>query len=592
MNEESQVSKPHQPKQNKYVQVGTPDRPRRRVEADNYRSGGVDRAAAMDPGDTILADPLLIQTQPLDGVSDYRGRPVHRGSSGGWRSALFVVSVEIAGSFAFFGISANLITYMTGPLGQSNASAAAAVNAWSGTASLMPLLGAFLADAHLGRYRSIILACSLYTLGFGMLTLSSTVPALRPSHMPCSDDGTSSSSSPSCQPGWPQVAFFYVSLYLIAVAQGADKPCGLGFAADQFDAEHPKERASRASLFNWWFFGMAIGIAVAVALVGYIQEYVGWGVGFGVPCAVVLCAFVVFLLGTPTYRLYAPATTPEQQSPFRRLAAVAVAQHSSAAEDARCVLRLLPIWATSLAYGVVYAQIMTLFNKQGRTLDRRAWPALGLDLELPPSALQTLGPLSILVSVPVYDRALVPALRWATGRPSGLTMLQRVGAGMATSLAAVSVAALVEARRLATARAHGLVDDPDATVPMTWAWILPQYAMMGVADVLAVVGLQELFYDQMPDGLRSLGLALYLSIMGIGGFISSALISLVDAATGSQGGDSWFADNLNRAHLDYFYWLLAGLSAVELALYLAFARSYVYKHTRPFSSSSGAAAGK
>ena len=172
----------------------------------------------------------------------------------------------------------------------------------------------------------------------------------------------------------------------------------------------------------------------------------------------------------------------------------------------------------------------------------------------------------------------MPALRWATGNPSGLTMLQRVGAGMATSLAAVSVAALVEARRLATAREHGLVDQPGVTVPMTWAWMVPQYAMMGVADVLAVVGLQELFYDQMPDGLRSLGLALYLSVMGIGGFISSLLISTIDGITSRGGRDSWFADNLNRAHLDYFYWLLAGISALELVLYLGFARSYVYNH--------------
>ena len=436
-----------------------------------------------------------------------------------------------------------------------------------------------------------------------MLTLSATVPVLRPSHVPCreEDDGDggvswSWSSAHSCHhpgPGWAQVAFFYVSLYLIAIAQGADKPCGLAFAADQFDAEHQGERASRGSLFNWWFFCMAIGISVSVSVVGYIQEYVGWGLGFGVPCAVVLCAFLVFLLGTPTYRLYAP--TPEAKSPFRRLARgmgvpvpVPVAPHSEqqqqqqeAEADARCVLRLLPIWASSLAYGVVYAQIMTLFNKQGRTLDRRI-----SGLELPPAVLQTLGPASILLSVPVYDRALVPALRWATGNPSGLTMLQRVGAGMATSLAGVVVAALVEARRLATAREHGLVDDPSATVPMTWAWIVPQYAMMGVADVLAVVGLQELFYDQMPDGLRSLGLALYLSVMGIGGFISSLLISVIDGVTGTGGGDSWFADNLNRAHLDYFYWLLAGLSAVELALFLYFARSHVYKHNSGSSSSS------
>ncbi|KAF8750613.1 hypothetical protein HU200_012318 [Digitaria exilis] len=556
----------------------------------------------MDPGERILVDPLLLllphpleadaeleaNNKPLRGVSDYRGRPVWRRRSGGWRSALFVVAVEIAGSFAYFGISANLITYLTGPLGQSNASAAASVNAWSGTASLMPLLGAFLADAYLGRYRSIILACTLYVLGFGLLTLSSTVPALRPWHLPCRDGDLSSSP---CQ-GWAQVGFFYVSLYLIALAQGADKPCGLAFAADQFDAEHPGERASRASLFNWWFFCMAIGIAVAVSVVGYIQEYVGWGVGFGVLCAMVLCAFAVFLLGTPTYRLVVVEQHEEEESPLVRLARglrrrlllnkghQQQLEQEQEQEDARCVLRLLPIWATSLAYGVVYAQIMTLFNKQGRTLDRRIGG--GILLELPPAALQALGPASILLFVPLYDRALVPALRWATGHPSGLSMLQRVGAGMATSLAAVSVAALVEARRLATAREHGLVDDPAATVPMTWAWLVPQYALMGVADVLAVVGLQELFYDQMPHGLRSLGLALYLSVMGIGGFASSLLISLIDALT-SQGGaaHSWFADNLNRAHLDYFYWLLAGLSAIELALYLAFARSYQYKHNKP-----------
>ncbi|XP_062227252.1 protein NRT1/ PTR FAMILY 5.10-like isoform X2 [Phragmites australis] len=458
----------------------------------------------------------------------------------------------------------------------------------------MPLLGAFLADAYLGRYRSVILACSLYVLGYSMLTLSSTLPGLRPS--PTCTDGN---SLLSCKPGWAQVAFFYVSLYLVALAQGADKPCGLAFAADQFDADHPKERASRGSLFNWWFFCMAVGISVAVSLVGYIQENVGWGVGFGTPCAVVLCAFTVFLLGTPTYRVYAP-TTSGGESPFVRLARSLAAktggrhllasdsqsqeeeeEEAAAAADARCVLRLLPIWATSLAYGVVYAQIMTLFNKQGRTLDRR----IGGGLELPPAALQTFGPASILLFVPIYDRALVPALRWATGNPSGLSMLQRVGAGMATSLAAVSVAALVEGRRLATAREHGLVDDPGATVPMSWVWLVPQYAMMGVADVLAVVGLQELFYDQMPDGLRSLGLALYLSVMGIGGFISSFLISLIDGITGRSGGDSWFADNLNRAHLDYFYWLLAALSAVELALFLCFARSYVYKRYSLISSS-------
>uniref|UniRef100_A0A0E0LX59 Uncharacterized protein n=1 Tax=Oryza punctata TaxID=4537 RepID=A0A0E0LX59_ORYPU len=65
-------------------------------------------------------------------------------TSGGWRSALFVAVLELAGSFAYFGVSANLITYLT-------AAAAAGANAWSGTAGMLPLLGAFL-----GRYRCIL----------------------------------------------------------------------------------------------------------------------------------------------------------------------------------------------------------------------------------------------------------------------------------------------------------------------------------------------------------------------------------------------------------------------------------------------------
>jgi peptide/histidine transporter 3/4 len=81
-------------------------------------------------------------------------------SAGGGMHAV----MEVASTFSYFGLSANLITYMTGPLGHSNAAAAASVNVWSGTASIMPLFGAFVADTWLGRYRSIILGGIFYVL--------------------------------------------------------------------------------------------------------------------------------------------------------------------------------------------------------------------------------------------------------------------------------------------------------------------------------------------------------------------------------------------------------------------------------------------
>ncbi|KAJ0025024.1 hypothetical protein Pint_07298 [Pistacia integerrima] len=242
----------------------------------------------------------FLEQATVDGCVDYKGRPVYRASSGGWRSAYFIIGVEMAERFAYYGIGSNLITYLTGPLGQSTAIAAENVNIWSGTASLLPLLGAFVADSFLGRYRTIVIASAIYILGLGLLTLSAMLP-------PVSSENNF------------QVILFFFSLYLVAIVQGGHKPCVQAFGADQFDGEDPVECKVKSSFFNWWYFGLCAGTLFAYLILFYIQEKLNWALGFGIPCISMALALLVFLLGTTTYRY---SIKGNERNPFLRIGKV------------------------------------------------------------------------------------------------------------------------------------------------------------------------------------------------------------------------------------------------------------------------------
>ncbi|CAL5212093.1 unnamed protein product [Lathyrus oleraceus] len=537
----------------------------------------------------------------LEAAVDYRGQAAVRSKSGYWRSAWFIIGVEVAERISFFGIQGNLISYLTGPLEQTTATAAKNVNVWSGTASLLPLLGAFVADSFLGRYRTIVLASLIYILGLGLLTLSAILPSLT-----------------ICSPQ-SQVILFFTSLYLVAIGQGGHQPCVQAFGADQFDEQHPKEHRDRSSFFNWWSFATATGCILTLPILNYIQDNYSWVLGFGIPFLVMIIALIVFLLGTVTYRFN---IKDNDKSPFLRIGRVFVAairnwqdtllyvdikeecdgmlprQRSqqfnflnkalltpkgserenncsiSEVEEAKAILRLIPIWTTSLVYGIVHAQISTFFTKQGKSMDITIFPGF----DMPPASLQIINGISIALFSPIYDRIFVPITRAITGKPSGITMLQRIGTGIFISIFTIVIAAFVEIKRLKIVQEYGLVDDPNAIVPMSIWWLVPQYFLFGVSGVFTMVGLQEFFYDQVPTELRSMGLALYLSIVGVGSFLSGFLISLTQILSGKYGNESWFCDNINKAHFDYFYWLLAGLSVVGFTLFVFFAKSYTYNH--------------
>ncbi|KAJ7009715.1 protein NRT1/ PTR FAMILY 5.4-like [Populus alba x Populus x berolinensis] len=538
-------------------------------------------------------------------------------SKGGWNAAIFIIFVEAALRFAYYGLAGNLITYLTNDLHQSTSTAIKNINTWVGVSAIFPIFGAIVADSLLGRFKTILLSSTIYFIGMVLLTLSVSVI---PTHY--------------------REAVFFIALYILAVGEGGHKPSVQTFAADQFDEGEPEEKAAKSSFFNWWYLGIVVGASSAILVVIYIQvtkflnyfkDNIGWTAGIGILTGALGVALFIFLIGIKRYRKQAPVGSPftmvaqvfvaatrkrrvgqtrqgwgicceaggtdiEGQPRKRTLAATNQFRFLDKAtiiddldassktrnpwrlcslnqvEEVKLVLRLLPIWLSCLMFTVVIVQTHTLFIKQGSTMTR----SIGPNFQVPPASFQSLVGLTILFTVPFYERVFIPAARKITGHSSGITMLQRIGVGLFLSIVEMVVAALVEAKRVSIAREHGLMDIPKATIPMSVWWILPQYMISGISDVFTVVGLQELFYDQMPESMRSMGAAAYISVTGLGSFFNTAIITVVQAITARSSG-ILLGNNLNRAHVDYFYWILAALSALNFCVYLWVAHGFVYK---------------
>jgi len=76
----------------------------------------------------------------------------------------WIAVYEIFERMAYYGISSNLILYLTKKLHQGTVTSSNNVTNWVGTIWITPILGAYLADAHLGRYWTFILSSIIYLL--------------------------------------------------------------------------------------------------------------------------------------------------------------------------------------------------------------------------------------------------------------------------------------------------------------------------------------------------------------------------------------------------------------------------------------------
>ena len=592
--------------------------------------------------------------------------PSHHISSHHHTVCPYILGNEFCERLAFYGLSTNLVIYLTRVMGQEPGFAAVQVNLFEGTCYLTPLLGAWLADGLWGRYKTILVFSLIYLVGMLFLAATAFVPGLTP---------TSAEPEPTAM----QSAVLYTSLYIVALGTGGIKPNVSAFGADQFDDADPRDRKEKRSFFNWFYFFVNIGSLLAVTVVVWVQENISWAIGFAIPAACMALSVLLFTAGRHKY-----THIPPTESPISRVfkvvwAAYKVKYHlffrkwnsgrsnnnngnnamerggrgeneplllsplstttttttnnndangaystttttmrglrrpeslqwldkagddsqftAAQIDEVKLVLRMLPIFATTILYWTIYMQMGSFFVEQGSCMNRTtkipSWLPSWVkgngngEFEIPAASLALVNTLAIVALIPVYDTVLVPFLK-KIGRP--MTLLKRIGWGLFVCILPMLAAALIERERLRLAHDNNRYDRYDCIVELSVWWQTPQYLLVGLSEVLTSIGQMEFFYDQAPDVMRSCSMALNLLSVALGSYLSGALVwatakitsSLSSSSSASSssswwGTQGWLPKDLNEGRLDLFFLMLAFLMTLNMGWFLWVAVSYEYK---------------
>ncbi|KAM0913528.1 hypothetical protein ACQ4PT_012096 [Festuca glaucescens] len=374
-----------------------------------------------------------------------------------------------------------------------------------GTSYLAPLVGAFVADSYLGKYRTALISCVIFIIGMMMLLLSAALPLI--------------STAPHAWTVWAdpvssQYIIFFVGLYMVGL--GFQKPGGSPLARicqvvvaaiRNFDKVLPH---NSSALYEFLGQGSAIEGSQKLEHTTVLEFF---------DKAVIV-------------------TVPDCESPSRvntwKICTI------TQVEELKNLIRMFPIWSAMVLFAAVQEHMFSTFVEQGMVMERHI-----RSFEIPAASFQSIDTITVIILVLVYERALVPVFRKFTGRPNGITTPQRIGIGLFFSMSAMVSAALVENNRLQSAQAEDLVHRKVA-IPMSILWQGPQYFLLGVAKVFSNIGLTGFFYDGSPDAMRSLCMAFSLFNISAGNYLSSFILSLVPVFTARGGSPGCIPDNLNK----------------------------------------------
>ncbi|KAK8698577.1 hypothetical protein V6N13_114689 [Hibiscus sabdariffa] len=513
-------------------------------------------------------------------------------SKGGFKTLPFILATEAFERVATTGLRQNMIVYLTREFGMETAKAASVIFIWSAVDGITPMIGAFLSDSYLGKYRMIGFGSILSFLGVVLLWLTAMIPQARPY---CDQFSSSTCESPTAF----HLLVFYCSLGLISVGAGGIRSSCLAFGADQVDDRNNPENAETfRSFFSWYYATVSFSALISLISIVYIQDKMGWKMGFGVPVMLMFVSALSFFLASSLYiKVQARASLftgfaqvimasfrnshvelpsndtnevnylrkePMLQEPSEKLRFLNKAcvikdprpdltSNGTASnpwnlctieqvEDLKALFGVLPLCSAGIMMSVTVS-IFSFTVIQTGTMDRHITP----NFEVPAGSFGMFTLISLIVWIAFYDRIALPLASKIKGKRVRLSLKQRMGIGLLCSCASMG---------------H-----------LSALWLLPYDVLAGLAEALNGIGQIEFCYSELPKTMSTVA----ANIFGLGAFIANLVASFITSTVDSvtkRGGESWVSSNMNKGHYDYYYCLLAVLSMLNFIYFLACSKAY------------------
>ena len=435
----------------------------------------------------------------------------------------FIMWNEAAERYAFYGMRAILVIYVSQYLKITDNIASAMFNYFNAFAYLTPILGAYIADKYLGKFKIIVIFSLIYAAGFLTLAFSTTFSGL------------------------------IVALFLIGLGTGGIKPCISTFMGDQLDCNAPNYDNLRAKAFGMFYFMINFGSIISTFLTPITRELFGPRVAFSIPAILMLLSLVIFLMGRKHY--IHVSCNKEDHPPVFGVIIAAFKNFTNRIKGETILSGALTKYSKQEVYGTYnLLQIVKIFafmvifyavwDQQGSSWVIQAINMDGkfLGVSIPPDIMQVFNPLFILLLVPIFNKYVYPYVN----NIIKLTPLRKIGTGITLSgIAFISLGIFQQFL--------------DAGIKINILWQVVTYFIMTCAEVLVIITAMEFAYSQAPKSMKSIIMSLFWLTVFLGDLLAGIMLQV----------------NIFKGASFFYFWAI--LAIVIGFLFIPVSKTYKHK---------------